>query len=608
MGRPEARAKQAHRSGLVVGRISMTRHGYGFVEAPEGDFYVSSARHERRDARRHRGDPPRHASRARQGRQAAWCARRRARQHHGRRPLRAPRRYRHRRAQPTARIRHDVFVAPQRDAAGARSGDIVVARLTAYPSRNQLGAGLRRGDRRPRGRSRHPDRDHHPRARACAPSSPRASLQEAADDPSRRRSRRSRASPTAETSATGSPSPSTPSTRATSTTRSRIEHIDGPRPSRRAHRRREPLRAVGLARSTTRRGCARRASTSSIACCRCCPRSSRTASARSIRARTALSFSVDMTCSKDGVVRGVPDLPERHPQRPPLQLRRGRRVARRATSRSRTSESEQALQGVRARRRGDRRATGRPRRAGLRDGRGQGAARRGRQAARGRSARAHGRHEHDRGGDDRAPTRSSPATCATPRRRWSTASTRTPTPTRSTRSRVVLKEFDYPIKDIHGATPADVPAHHQVRAHRPEKYLINSLLLRALERARYVDYLCAALRPGERGVHATSRRRSAAIPTSSSTACSRRSFEGTLETDPNAVAHGARARVARRALVDHGARGRDGRERLGALQALRAHGGARSARSSPASSPVSSTSGCSCSSTTPPRASSTCSE
>jgi ribonuclease R len=54
---------------------------------------------------------------------------------------------------------------------------------------------------------------------------------------------------------------------------------------------------------------------------------------------------------------------------------------------------------------------------------------------------------------------------------------------------VVLKEFDYPIKDIHGASPATFQRIIKFAHNRPEKRLINSLLLRALERARYVDYL-----------------------------------------------------------------------------------------------------------------------
>lgn len=54
---------------------------------------------------------------------------------------------------------------------------------------------------------------------------------------------------------------------------------------------------------------------------------------------------------------------------------------------------------------------------------------------------------------------------------------------------VILKEFDYPIQDIHGASPATFQRIIEFAHGRPEKLLINSLLLRALQRARYVDYL-----------------------------------------------------------------------------------------------------------------------
>jgi len=54
---------------------------------------------------------------------------------------------------------------------------------------------------------------------------------------------------------------------------------------------------------------------------------------------------------------------------------------------------------------------------------------------------------------------------------------------------VVLKEFNYPIKDIHGASPATFQRIIAFAHGRKEKYLINSLLVRSLERARYVDFL-----------------------------------------------------------------------------------------------------------------------
>jgi ribonuclease R len=53
----------------------------------------------------------------------------------------------------------------------------------------------------------------------------------------------------------------------------------------------------------------------------------------------------------------------------------------------------------------------------------------------------------------------------------------------------VLKEFGYPIQSIHGATPKTFQKIVAFAHGRPEERLINSLLLRALERARYVDYL-----------------------------------------------------------------------------------------------------------------------
>ena len=39
-GSKASRKAQDESRRSVVGRISMTRHGYGFVDAPDGDFYV----------------------------------------------------------------------------------------------------------------------------------------------------------------------------------------------------------------------------------------------------------------------------------------------------------------------------------------------------------------------------------------------------------------------------------------------------------------------------------------------------------------------------------------------------------------------------------------
>ncbi|MBN1192282.1 MAG: ribonuclease R [Coriobacteriia bacterium] len=54
---------------------------------------------------------------------------------------------------------------------------------------------------------------------------------------------------------------------------------------------------------------------------------------------------------------------------------------------------------------------------------------------------------------------------------------------------VILKEFGYPIQDMHGASPRTFQKIVAFAHGRPEERLINSLLLRALERARYVEYL-----------------------------------------------------------------------------------------------------------------------
>jgi len=64
-----------------------------------------------------------------------------------------------------------------------------------------------------------------------------------------------------------------------------------------------------------------------------------------------------------------------------------------------------------------------------------------------------------------------------------------PDPEALDRVALVLKEFAYPINDVHGASPATFQRIVKFAHGRPEQYLINSLLLRALERARYVDYL-----------------------------------------------------------------------------------------------------------------------
>jgi ribonuclease R len=64
-----------------------------------------------------------------------------------------------------------------------------------------------------------------------------------------------------------------------------------------------------------------------------------------------------------------------------------------------------------------------------------------------------------------------------------------PDPDALDQAALVLKEFDYPVKDLHGASPQTFQRIIKFAHTRPEKYLINSLLVRSLERARYVDFL-----------------------------------------------------------------------------------------------------------------------
>jgi ribonuclease R len=64
-----------------------------------------------------------------------------------------------------------------------------------------------------------------------------------------------------------------------------------------------------------------------------------------------------------------------------------------------------------------------------------------------------------------------------------------PDPEALDRIALILKEFDYPIQEIRGASPQKFLKIIEYAHGRPEKLLINSLLLRAMERARYVDFL-----------------------------------------------------------------------------------------------------------------------
>ncbi len=63
-----------------------------------------------------------------------------------------------------------------------------------------------------------------------------------------------------------------------------------------------------------------------------------------------------------------------------------------------------------------------------------------------------------------------------------------PDPEALQRIAVILREFDYPIKDVRDASPKTFQRIVKHAHGRSEQLLINSLLLRALQRARYVDF------------------------------------------------------------------------------------------------------------------------
>jgi ribonuclease R len=137
MAKPK-RSSKARRGGLPVGRISMTRHGYGFVSAPEGEFFIpardtAGAMHGDTVAVRpdtHRGKAGRSGAVVRVIERANTTAVGRF-DRHGAIGIVSP---------ADRRMRHDIFIAP--NAVGeATSGDVVVARITAYPSRNTSAQG-----------------------------------------------------------------------------------------------------------------------------------------------------------------------------------------------------------------------------------------------------------------------------------------------------------------------------------------------------------------------------------------------------------------------------------------------------------------------------------
>jgi ribonuclease R len=139
LARKEKRAKKARQSGLLVGRIQVNRRGYGFVDAPEGDIYVPAKRmggamhgdtvgvrvSAGRSARGRSGVVMKVIERANETVVGRF-------ERHGKTGIVVP---------TDARINHDIFVQ-MRDAADAQPGDIVVVRMVAFPSRNHAAQGV----------------------------------------------------------------------------------------------------------------------------------------------------------------------------------------------------------------------------------------------------------------------------------------------------------------------------------------------------------------------------------------------------------------------------------------------------------------------------------
>ena len=138
MARPK-RLNKAHRSGLIVGRITMNRKGFGFVEAPEGDIYVGA----RETQGAMHGDivgvrtSPGSGKQGRSGTVVKVLERANETlvgrfERSGRLGVVVP---------SDARIRHDVFIA-YGSSMDAKTGDIVMVRLTTYPSRHNAAQGV----------------------------------------------------------------------------------------------------------------------------------------------------------------------------------------------------------------------------------------------------------------------------------------------------------------------------------------------------------------------------------------------------------------------------------------------------------------------------------
>lgn len=480
----QKRSAKARQTGLVVGRISMTRHGYGFVGAPEGDYFVpardiAGAMHGDTVALRpdkHRGKAGRSGSVVRVVERANTTVVGRF-DRHGAIGIVTP---------ADRRVRHDLFIAPS--AIGdATSGDVVVARITAYPSRGHSAQGY---VEEIVGREDDPDiqieiaiREHGLRTEFPArvleeAAAIRLDVDEALRREPDRRDIRDRFTFTID------PVDARDFDDAIS-----ITHAEDGRTVLGVHIA-DVSHYVPWDSSIDNE--ARLRATSVYLVDRVLPMlpeqlSNGICSLNPGEAR--VTFSVDMTLSKDGAVEGVEIFPsvitsdrrftydevdawlsgkEPFPDADSERaLREFARVSAKIGER-RVARGGLDFETVEAKVRLD--ADGKPLEVVLRE---RTAATNSIEEAMIAANEAVARHMRDA---------KSPMVYRIHEE---------PDPEALDQVALVLKEFDYPIKDLHGASPATFQRIITFAHTRPEKYLINSLLVRSLERARYVDYLSA---------------------------------------------------------------------------------------------------------------------
>ena len=376
-----------------------------------------------------------------------------------------------------------------------------MVRLTGLPVEDALGAGLRRGDRRPRGRSGHPDRDHHPRARA-AHRVPRGGRRGGRRRSASTSTRRSRSEPDRidireRFTFTIDPVDARDFDDAIS-----LEHADDGRVRLGVHIA-DVSHYVPWDSSIDNE--ARLRATSVYLVDRVLPMLPEELSNGICSLNPGedrVSFSVDMTLSKDGAVEEYRDLPVGHALRPavldygagrpwlsgdepfPGRARASRRSSSSRGSRRSIGERRVARGGldfetVEAKVRLD--ADGKPLEVVLRE---RTVATNLIEEAMIAANEVVARHMRDA----KAP--------------MIYRIHEDPDPEALDRIALVLKEFDYPIKDIHGASPATFQRIVKFAHGRPEK-LPHQLAAAARARARALRRLPrAALRPGQRGVHA----------------------------------------------------------------------------------------------------------